>query len=85
MDIMSAKGSELKRVRQSIKLNARNRYYKSKMSTSIKKFLLLDKEQAEKNFPSIIKLIDQISSKGIIHKNKANNKKSRLALYLNNK
>ena len=42
---MSAKGSELKRVRQSRKSNARNRYYKSKMTTAIKKFLSLDKKQ----------------------------------------
>ena len=82
---MSAKGSVLKRVRQSRKANARNRYYKSKMNTAIKNFLSLDKGEAEKKFPIIIKLIDQISSKGIIHKNKANNKKSKLALHLNNK
>jgi len=82
---MSAKGSELKRVRQSRKANTRNRYYKSKMSTAIKKFLLLNKEQARENFPKIIKMIDQVNSKGIIHKNKANNKKSKLALHLNNK
>ena len=82
---MSAKGSELKRVRQSRKANSRNRYYKSKMNTAIKKFLSLDKKEAEKDLPNVIKLIDQISSKGIIHKNKANNKKSRLSLYLNNK
>ena len=82
---MSAKGSELKRVRQSKKANTRNRYYKSKISTVIKNFLLLDKEQAKKDFPNIVKLIDQVSSKGVIHKNKANNKKSRLATYLNNK
>ena len=40
---------------------------------------------SETSFPGIIKLIDQVSSKGIIHKNKANNKKSKLALHLNNK
>ena len=82
---MSAKGTVLKRVRQSRKANTRNRYYKSKMNTSIKKFLSLDKKEAQESFPTIIKLIDQISSKGIIHKNKANNKKSKLALHLNNK
>ena len=82
---MSAKGSELKRVRQSRKANSRNRHYKSKMNTAIKKFLELDKKEAEKNFPNIIKMVDQIRSKGIIHKNKANNKKSKLASYLNKK
>tara|TARA_Y100000994_G_scaffold213610_1_gene189000 strand:- start:609 stop:857 length:249 start_codon:yes stop_codon:yes gene_type:complete len=82
---MSAKGTVLKRVRQSRKANARNRYYKSKMNTSIKNFLSLDKKEAQESFPTVIKLIDQISSKGIIHKNKANNKKSKLALHLNSK
>ena len=80
---MSAKGSELKRVRQSEKANSRNRHYKSKMNTTIKKFLALDKKEAEKVFPDVIKMIDQICSKGIIHKNKANNKKSRLAQHIN--
>ena len=80
---MSAKGSELKRVRQSRKANSRNRHYKSKMNTAIKKFLTLDKKEAEKNFPEVIKMVDQICSKGIIHKNKANNKKSRLAQHIN--
>ena len=80
---MSAKGSELKRVRQSRKTNSRNRHYKSKMNTTIKKFFALDKKEAEKVFPDVVKMVDQICSKGIIHKNKANNKKSRLAQHLN--
>jgi len=82
---MSAKGSELKRVRQSIKANQRNRFYKSKMNTAIKKFFASSKKDAEKQLPNVIKIIDQIASKGIIHKNKANNKKSKLALHLNTK
>ena len=80
---MRAKGSELKRVRQSRKANSRNRHYKSKMNTNIKNFLTLNKKEAEKAFPDAIKMVDQICSKGIIHKNKANNKKSRLAQHLN--
>ena len=55
------------------------------MNTAIKKFIAMEKKEAETNFSGIIKLIDQVSSKGIIHKNKANNKKSKLALHLNNK
>ena len=82
---MSAKGSVLKRVRQSKKENARNKHYKSKLNTVIKDFLTADKKEAKNNFSDIIKLVDQIASKGIIHKNKANNKKSKLARYLNKK
>ncbi len=81
---MSAKGSELKRVRQSREANSRNKHYKSKMNSSIKKFLNTDKKELDKQFPEVIKMIDQTASKGIIHKNKANNKKSKLTQYLNN-
>ena len=80
---MSAKGSELKRVRQSRKANARNKHYKSKLNTAIKSFLSSNKEEAKKTFIGVIKLVDQVASKGIIHKNKANNKKSKLTNYLN--
>ena len=76
--------STLKRVRQSRKSNLRNRHYKSTMNTTIKKFLTLDKKEAENNFSNVIKMVDQICAKGIIHKNKANNKKSKLAQHLNN-
>jgi len=79
---MSAKGSELKRVRQSKKANTRNRYFKSKINTNIKKFMSLDKKTAMESYPDIVKLIDQVNSKGIIHKNKANNKKSKLSRHL---
>ena len=82
---MSAKGSVLKRVRQSKKGNARNKHFKSKLNTVIKDFLTADKKEAKNNFSNVIKLVDQIASKGIIHKNKANNKKSKLARYLNKK
>ena len=79
---MSAKGSELKRVRQSKKAKTRNRYFKSKINTNIKKFMSLDKKTAMESYPDIVKLIDQVKSKGIIHKNKANNKKSKLSHHL---
>ena len=82
---MSAKGSELKRVRQSKKSNLRNKHYKSKLNTEIKKFAETSKKDAKEKFPEVIKLIDQIASKGIIHKNKANNKKSKLSKLLNSK
>jgi len=82
---MSAKGSELKRVRQSRKSNARNKHYKSKLNTAVKSFLSSNKKEAKENFSDVIKLVDQVASKGIIHKNKANNKKSKLASHLNKK
>jgi len=82
---MSAKGSELKRVRQAEKANARNKMYKSKISTSIKKVLSSTKRaEAEEYLKDAIKIIDKVASKGIIHKNKAANKKSSLNNFINN-
>ena len=74
---MSAKGSELKRVRQSRKANVRNKTYKAKINTSVKKVLsATKKEDALKNLSAAVSIIDKVASKGIIHKNKASNKKS---------
>ena len=81
---MSAKGSELKRVRQSIKANLSNRAYKAKVNTSIKKVLNeKKKKEAQAGLKEAIKLIDKVASKRIIHKNKAANKKSTLYKHLN--
>ena len=82
---MSAKGSELKRVRQSRKANAKNRAYKAKVNTAIKKVLNTNKkDEAQNVLKESIKLIDKVASKGIIHKNKAANKKSTLYKHINN-
>ena len=81
---MSAKGSELKRVRQSRKANEYNNHYKTMMKTSVKKVLASTKKddaQALKN--DAFKVIDKIASKGIIHKNKAANQKSRITKHVN--
>jgi len=81
---MSAKGSELKRVRQASKANIANRAYKSQMNTVIKKVLSENKKnEAQASLNYAIKLIDKITSKGIIHKNKAANKKSALYKHTN--
>ena len=81
---MSAKGSELKRVRQSRKANLINKSYKSKISTAVKSVLNENKKDlAEKKLNEAVKLIDKVASKGIIHKNKAANKKSNLYKHLN--
>ena len=82
---MSAKGSELKRVRQSTKANLRNRAYKAQINTSVKKVMNeAKKKDAETYLKEAVKLIDKVASKGVIHKNKAANKKSSLYKYTNN-
>jgi len=81
---MSAKGSTLKRVRQSRKANDYNNHYKSMMKTSIKKILdSSSKEDAESLKNEAFKIIDKVASKGVIHKNKAANQKSRISKHIN--
>ena len=81
---MSAKGSELKRVRQSRKANSYNNHYKSMMKTSMKKVLnSTSKEDATSLKDEAFKIIDKVASKGVIHKNKAANQKSRVSKHVN--
>ena len=81
---MSAKGSELKRVRQSRKANEYNNHYKSMIKTSIKKVLSsTTKEDGQPLKNQAFKVIDKVASKGVIHKNKAANQKSRITKHLN--
>ena len=82
---MSAKGSELKRVRQSNKAKLRNKSYVSKMNTATKKVLATSKKSDTlKELNNAVKIIDKVASKNIIHKNKAANKKSLLYKHYNN-
>ena len=81
---MSAKGSVLKRVRQSRKANSRNRHYKSMMKTAIKDVLqITEKSKIEEKLNNAISVIDKVKSKGIIHKNTASRQKSRITSYIN--
>ena len=77
----------IKRNRQNIKRKAYNKHYTSMMRTATKKF----RQAAEKNdvetmtsiLPSTVKLIQKLAQKGIIHKNQANRRVSRLQTLLN--
>ena len=80
---MGASGSELKRVRQSLRNNLRNRHYKSMMKTSIKKVMEADKKDASALLDQAISPIDRVCGKGIIHQNRASHHKSKLTKYVN--
>ena len=80
---MSAKGSELKRVKQSRKANARNKHYKSMLKNAIKAVEEASLENKQDQYKKAVSVIDKVSSKGVIHKNKASRKKSRLSRVIN--
>lgn len=76
--------SAIKRIKTSQKQNRRNVSYKSRMKTAIKKVLgIKDKDAVQSEVRKAYKLLDQLAAKGIIHKNKVANKKSKLARYAN--
>ena len=61
-----------------------NKYYAKTMRNAVRKLrALTDKDEAEKMYPSVQKMLDKLAKKHIIHKNKASNLKSSLALYVN--
>ncbi len=78
-NIKSAK----KRVLITEKKTNENKAIKSALKTQIKKFLAAvnagDKALAEQLYPETVSAIDSAVSKGILHKNNASNKKSKLA------
>lgn len=77
--------SSIRRIRKSERARVRNKHSQTRMKTAIKSVLAAsDKEEAEKNFRKTTALLDKLASKGVIHKNKAANQKSRLAIHVNN-
>lgn len=78
--------SAKKREEVAIRDNMRNKADRSEMATAVKKFrkAIADKnvELAEKLLPETFSIIDEKVTKGIIHKNKANNTKAALSVEL---
>ena len=71
-----------KRIRQNESHRALNRWRKTTMRTAIKEFLLLVQEgsvdDAKASFVRCQKIIDRTAQKGVIKKNHASRRKSRL-------
>ncbi|HRN16603.1 MAG TPA: 30S ribosomal protein S20 [Xylanibacter oryzae] len=76
--------SSVKRIRQDKKKALHNKYYAKTMRNAVRKLrAVTDKEEAVKMYPSIQKILDKLAKTNIIHKNKAANIKSSLALHIN--
>jgi len=68
-----------KRVRQSERRRVRNLAKRTRMKTAIKKvFGATEKEAATKELQTTISMLDRMAVKGMIHRNKAANLKSKL-------
>lgn len=81
---MANHSATLKDVRQSRKRNERNRYQGKTTRNAIRDFKKLDTKSASaEQLPQVSSMIDKLAKRGIIHKNKAANLKSKLARHTN--
>jgi len=76
--------SAKKRIRANDSKRLANRYFAKTMRNALKDIRLTsDKTSAEGKLPKVTSLIDKLVKKGIIHRNKAANLKSGLAIKIN--
>ena len=80
---MANSAASRKRARQAVKRNKHNSQIRAKVRTFVKKVAYAieggDKKEAVSGFVTMQKNLDQAVSKGLIHKNQAARKKSRLS------
>lgn len=76
--------SSLKRIRQTKTRTLHNKYYAKTMRNAVRKLrATTDKDEAIKMYPAVQKMLDKLAKTNIIHKNKAANLKSSLAIHIN--
>ena len=84
---MPIKKSVKKALRQNVKRRARNLVYKTKIKNLIKEIRSLVSEEkieeAKKLLPPVYKILDKAAKVGVIKKNTASRKKSRLTKLVN--
>jgi small subunit ribosomal protein S20 len=67
-----------KDVRQAAKRRDRNKYYGKTTRNAIRDLKVLKGKEASDKLPDVASMIDKLAKRGIIHKNKAANLKSKL-------
>lgn len=79
--------SQIKRNRTNEKRRVRNQAVKSELKTFVRKTREAiesgDKEKATEALREVSRKLDQAVSKGVVHKNQARNRKSKLAVQVN--
>ena len=75
---MPHKKSTIKRLRQSKKLNERNRDVKSKVATAMKRAESAPPEEREARVREATAVIDKAAKAGVLKKNTASRRKSRI-------
>ena len=81
---MANNASAEKCIRQNERHRLHNRYYARTTRNAIRAIRnTSDKNEAEQNAPKVYRMIDKLAKIGVIHKNKASNLKSSIALHIN--
>jgi len=73
-----------KRIRQTKVRRIANRYTSRTTRNAVRKLrATTSKEEATKMYPEVCSMLDKLAKKNVIHQNKANNLKSKLAAHVN--
>ncbi|MBO6296760.1 MAG: 30S ribosomal protein S20 [Prevotella sp.] len=76
--------SSIKRIRQTKTRTLHNKYYAKTMRNAVRKLrAMTERAEAEKLYPAVQEMLDKLAKRNIIHKNKAANLKSSLAMHVN--
>lgn len=76
--------SSVKRIRQTQVKRLRNRYYAKTARNAVKVLRnTTEKATAQELYKKVSSMLDKLAKKNVIHKNKAGNLKSKLALHVN--
>ena len=76
--------SAIKRIRQTLTRRLRNRYYAKTARNAVRKLrATTDKTEASELYKKVSSMLDRLAKNNVIHKNKAGNLKSKLALHVN--
>ena len=75
--------SSIKRIRSNEAKRDTNRYQAKTLRNAIKNFrAVTSKKDASEALPKLASMLDRLAKKSVIHKNKASNLKSELAIHL---
>lgn len=76
--------SSIKRIRETETRRLHNRYYAKTMRNAVRKLrATTEKNEAAELLVKVTRMLDKLAKRNIIHKNKAANLKSKLALKVN--
>ena len=76
--------SAIKRIRKSIREREHNRSYKMRLKKAVKELLeCTSKDKAEEKIKPVFQILDRMSMRNVIHRNRAAHQKSKYSRFVN--